>query len=210
MDFCRICAVDIPEDTQPFDIANLEKEFSFINTENIERENQLVICNDCLPMKITRALIKKAKERKHLVRKKIQDAVSKCATCQKFQCTCDDANINYTQNETIVDQNAAIGNQSLVTDDKTSDVSKQFQCDACACSFQTHDMLKGHNQVKHKQVKPKFKSLKCPKCDRTFRKKQNLKEHLQKHCKSKKFICDICKRKFQFKTSLRSHMGKGQ
>ena len=79
---------------------------------------------------------------------------------------------------------------------------KSFGCDKCDKRFKLERDLLIHNEV-HINNRP----FVCPRsnCNKTFKRKGDLKQHKRKQHSDKRFKCDECDQSFRTEYSLRSH-----
>jgi len=80
---------------------------------------------------------------------------------------------------------------------------RDHSCKLCMRRFTTMWNLKQHQLRVHNRTVP---ALKCEKCSRNFRFKNDLVEHTRTHTKERPFNCKVCGRNFRQKSHLWTHI----
>lgn len=86
----------------------------------------------------------------------------------------------------------------LITENGTSIVKKQHNCDVCHKSFIVSSALKTHKRI-HTGEMP------CDMCSKTFTLLTDLNEHRNIHTGDKPYQCDVCTKRFATKKSVKLH-----
>jgi hypothetical protein len=93
-------------------------------------------------------------------------------------------------------------NNDSYEEDESNDNIGAYKCQICSKVLKTRVHLRRHMHQIH-QSNPKFV---CEFCQKTFRRKDNLKCHLRIHSGEQPFECKICQRRFRFKSGYSFHM----
>lgn len=77
-----------------------------------------------------------------------------------------------------------------------------YTCQYCGRAFNRKLRLTTHIKYMHEGAEP----LPCPKCEKTFFRKEDVARHMLSHSGEKPFVCEICQKGFAVKSSLKMHM----
>lgn len=76
-----------------------------------------------------------------------------------------------------------------------------YECTECSYKTRTQSYLVSHIENKHTNNG----EHQCPKCDKKFSRKNQLKQHVRMHSEARPFICELCGRGYKHAHDLRNH-----
>lgn len=78
----------------------------------------------------------------------------------------------------------------------------KYQCNSCGQLMKSKTGLILHDRIFHSKDGVTYP---CPKCDKVFKQKGNMRAHMYSHTTERKFACDICMRAFKYPDQLSRH-----
>jgi len=80
--------------------------------------------------------------------------------------------------------------------------TKDFMCHICSQSFKDVKYLANHLSYVHSTARP----YKCTKCDKSYKRRPELRMHMQTHADTMEYSCEKCGKAFHRKRNLKVHM----